>query len=56
MDDLETSVVVLRKLSDEWKEHSAKHLAFDSLREALKSFRQKVCSLYRNSDDQTCQI
>ncbi|GAV76709.1 DUF2359 domain-containing protein [Cephalotus follicularis] len=41
MDNLEASVVVLRKLSDEWKEHSVKHPSLDPLRETLKSFRQK---------------
>lgn len=42
LDNLDASVAVLRKLSNEWKEHSAKHSTVDPLRETLKSFRQKV--------------
>ena len=42
MDNLEASIVVLRKLSDEWKEQSLKHPSLTPLRETLKSFRQKV--------------
>ncbi|MED6187125.1 hypothetical protein PIB30_073409 [Stylosanthes scabra] len=41
MDNLEASIVVLRKLSDEWKEHAVKHPSSDPLCEALKSFSQK---------------
>ncbi|KAL5743469.1 hypothetical protein ACOSP7_026326 [Xanthoceras sorbifolium] len=41
LDNLEASVVVLRKLSEEWKEYSLKHPMCDSLRETLKSFRHK---------------
>ncbi|XP_031257933.1 uncharacterized protein LOC116115937 [Pistacia vera] len=41
LDNLEASVAVLRKLSDEWKEHSVKCPTSEALREALKSFRQK---------------
>ncbi|KAK7300692.1 hypothetical protein RJT34_11540 [Clitoria ternatea] len=41
MDNLEASIVVLRKLSDEWKEHCVKHPSLDPLRETLKSFSQK---------------
>ncbi|OVA01699.1 Protein of unknown function DUF2359 [Macleaya cordata] len=41
LENVEASVAVLRKLSNEWKEHSVKHLSLDPLREALKSFRQK---------------
>ncbi|PIA26587.1 hypothetical protein AQUCO_09100039v1 [Aquilegia coerulea] len=41
LDNLEASVAVLKKLSDEWKEHSAKHASLDPLRETIKSFRQK---------------
>ncbi|KAF3445206.1 hypothetical protein FNV43_RR14900 [Rhamnella rubrinervis] len=41
LDNLEASIVVLRKLSDEWKEHSVKHITLDPLRETLKSFRHK---------------
>ncbi|KAF2300534.1 hypothetical protein GH714_013969 [Hevea brasiliensis] len=39
--NLEASVIVLRKLSDEWNEYSVKHPNLDSLRETLKSFMQK---------------
>lgn len=42
LDNLEASNVVLRKLSDEWKECSVKDTTFDHLKETLKSFRQKV--------------
>ncbi|KAG5227259.1 DUF2359 domain-containing protein [Salix suchowensis] len=41
LDNLEASVKVLRKLSDEWKDHSVKHSSLDLVRETLKSFRQK---------------
>lgn len=41
-DNLDASVIVLKKLSDEWKEHSVKHASLDPLRETLKSFREKV--------------
>lgn len=42
LDNLDASVIVLKKLSDEWKEHSVKHASLDPLRETLKSFREKV--------------
>ncbi|XWS36893.1 hypothetical protein CRYUN_Cryun20dG0124600 [Craigia yunnanensis] len=41
LDNLEASVAVLRKLANEWKEHSVKHSTLDPLRETLNSFRQK---------------
>ncbi|KAF8389989.1 hypothetical protein HHK36_024509 [Tetracentron sinense] len=41
LDNIEASAAVLRKLSDEWKEHSVKHSSLDPLKETLKSFRQK---------------
>ncbi|KAE9606109.1 hypothetical protein Lal_00025297 [Lupinus albus] len=41
MDNLEASIAVLRKFSDEWKDHSVKHPALDPLRETLRSFSQK---------------
>ncbi|KAB2073503.1 hypothetical protein ES319_A07G087400v1 [Gossypium barbadense] len=41
LNNLDASVAVLRKLANEWKEHFAKHSTVDSLRETLKSFRQK---------------
>ncbi|XP_057970475.1 uncharacterized protein LOC131159515 [Malania oleifera] len=40
LDNLEASVVILRKLSDGWKGYS-RHHALDVVRETLKSFRQK---------------
>lgn len=42
LDNLEASVVVLRKLSVEWKTHFVKHAhTLDPLRKTLESFRQK---------------
>ncbi|KAL6959582.1 hypothetical protein U1Q18_039736 [Sarracenia purpurea var. burkii] len=41
LDNLEASVVILRKLADEWKEHSVKNPTMEPLK-ALTSFRQKV--------------
>ncbi|MCL7032529.1 hypothetical protein MKW94_012556 [Papaver nudicaule] len=41
LENVGASAAVLKKLANEWKEHSAKHLSLDPLREALKSFRQK---------------
>ncbi|KAB2612376.1 hypothetical protein D8674_034692 [Pyrus ussuriensis x Pyrus communis] len=41
LDNLDASVVLLKKLSDEWKEQSVKHASLDPLRETLKSFREK---------------
>ncbi|KAJ6926480.1 hypothetical protein NC651_010792 [Populus alba x Populus x berolinensis] len=41
LDNLEASVTVLRRLSDEWKDHSVKHSSLDPVRDTLKSFRQK---------------
>ncbi|KAK3218491.1 hypothetical protein Dsin_012461 [Dipteronia sinensis] len=41
LDNLEASVAVLRKLSEEWKEYSDTHPMYDALRKTLKSFRQK---------------
>lgn len=46
LENLDASVVVLKKLSDEWKEHASKHTSLDPLRETLKSFREKVI-IYR---------
>ena len=46
LDNLETSVVILRRLSSEWKQYSDKHLASEPLKETLKSFRQKVKFLH----------
>ncbi|KAF5737820.1 hypothetical protein HS088_TW13G00711 [Tripterygium wilfordii] len=41
LDNLEASVVVLQKMSNEWNVHSIRHFTLDPVREALKSFRQK---------------
>ncbi|KAI4307648.1 hypothetical protein L6164_030814 [Bauhinia variegata] len=51
LDNLEASVVVLRKLSDEWKEHSVKHPTLVPLKETLKSFRQKNDRTLAKADD-----
>ncbi|KAF5750148.1 hypothetical protein HS088_TW03G00480 [Tripterygium wilfordii] len=40
-DNLEASVAVLKKLSDEWKELSVKLFPLDPLRETLKNFSHK---------------
>ncbi|KAJ8770075.1 hypothetical protein K2173_010120 [Erythroxylum novogranatense] len=40
-DNLEASIAILKKLSEEWKELSVKLAPFDPLRETLKNFRQK---------------
>ncbi|XP_050372210.1 uncharacterized protein LOC126790115 [Argentina anserina] len=39
--NLRASVAVLKKLSDQWKEHAAKFSPLDPMRETLKSFRHK---------------
>ncbi|KAJ4710012.1 hypothetical protein OWV82_016248 [Melia azedarach] len=41
LDNLEASVNILKKLSQEWKDQSAKLTLLDPLRTTLKSFRQK---------------
>eukprot|EP00258_Populus_trichocarpa_P028953 XP_024444972.1 uncharacterized protein LOC18099394 [Populus trichocarpa] len=54
LDNLKASVMVLRQLSDEWKDHSVKHSCLDQVRETLKSFRQKneeVLAKAENSGD-----
>ncbi|XP_057441977.1 uncharacterized protein LOC130733736 [Lotus japonicus] len=51
MDNLEASIAVLRKLSDEWKEHLDKHPTLDPFREALKSFHQKNENALTKVDD-----
>ncbi|KAK8512721.1 hypothetical protein V6N13_090522 [Hibiscus sabdariffa] len=40
-DNLESSVSVLRRLSDEWKEHSVKLTTLDTLKGTVKCFRNK---------------
>ncbi|KVH92095.1 hypothetical protein Ccrd_005872 [Cynara cardunculus var. scolymus] len=42
LDNLEASIVVLRKLSDEWMIHSVKHSSLEPLKAALKSFCDKA--------------
>lgn len=42
LDNLDASVIILRKLSDTWKTISDKHTALESHREALKVFHHKV--------------
>ncbi|XP_011021372.1 PREDICTED: uncharacterized protein LOC105123462 [Populus euphratica] len=54
LDNLKASVMVLRQLLDEWKDHSVKHSCLDQVRETLKSFRQKnekVLAKAENSGD-----
>ncbi|XVE78648.1 hypothetical protein DITRI_Ditri13aG0163500 [Diplodiscus trichospermus] len=41
LDNHEASVAVLKKLANEWKDHSVKHSTLDPLRETLNSFRKK---------------
>nr|XP_011467280.1 PREDICTED: uncharacterized protein LOC101303944 [Fragaria vesca subsp. vesca] len=50
LDNLDASVIVLKKLSDEWKEHSVKHTSLDLLRETIKSFREKNEKALANGD------
>ncbi|CAL0329772.1 unnamed protein product [Lupinus luteus] len=40
-DNIEASVLILKKLSDEWKVQSTKLSPYEPLRETLKNFRQK---------------
>lgn len=42
MDNLDVSVAVLRKLTEDWRQLSAKQSSLEGLGDALKSFRQKV--------------
>lgn len=46
LDNIEASVAVLRKLTEEWKELSRRQSSLEALKEALKSFRQKVVSVF----------
>ncbi|CAK9156026.1 unnamed protein product [Ilex paraguariensis] len=41
LDNIEASINILKKLSDEWKVHSVKHANHDSLKVTLKSFKEK---------------
>ncbi|MBA0676859.1 hypothetical protein Goari_018310 [Gossypium aridum] len=55
LDNLEASVSVLRRLSDEWKEHSTKLTTLDPLREAIKNFRNKNEKEMGNESDAATQ-
>ncbi|XVE85431.1 hypothetical protein DITRI_Ditri17bG0090700 [Diplodiscus trichospermus] len=39
LDNLEASVAVLKRLSEEWKEHTVKFVTLDPLRETIRTFR-----------------
>ncbi|KAL4351886.1 hypothetical protein GQ457_06G000530 [Hibiscus cannabinus] len=41
LDNLEASVAVLRRLSEDWKQHTLKFTTLDPLRETIKNFRNK---------------
>ncbi|KAE8654441.1 putative ubiquitin-conjugating enzyme E2 26-like isoform X1 [Hibiscus syriacus] len=41
LDNLEASVAVLRRFSEDWKQHSEKFTTLDRLRETVKDFRNK---------------
>ncbi|XP_030521902.1 uncharacterized protein LOC115734994 [Rhodamnia argentea] len=51
LDNLDTSVLVLKKLSDDWRVHSSKQPSLDPLRETLKLFRQKNEKALAKEDD-----
>ncbi|XP_027331366.1 transmembrane protein 214-A-like [Abrus precatorius] len=51
MDNLKASIAVLKKLSDDWKEHCVKHPTLDPLRETLKRFIQKNEKALAKVDD-----
>ncbi|PPS15889.1 hypothetical protein GOBAR_AA04690 [Gossypium barbadense] len=53
LDNLEANVSVLRRLSDEWKEHSTKLTTLDPLRETIKNFRNKNEKMGNESDAAT---
>ncbi|MFQ6670922.1 hypothetical protein Gotur_035632 [Gossypium turneri] len=55
LDNLEASVSVLRRLSDEWKEHSTKLTTLDPLRETIKNFRHKNEKEMGNESDAATQ-
>ncbi|KAL6295222.1 hypothetical protein ACE6H2_003364 [Prunus campanulata] len=54
-ENLEVSVAVLKKLCDQWKEHSAKLTPFDPMRETLKSFRHKNEKMLESGEDEAHQ-
>ncbi|MBA0842792.1 hypothetical protein Goarm_002596, partial [Gossypium armourianum] len=51
LDNLEASVAVLRRLSEDWKQHSAKLTTLDPLRETVKNFRNKNEKAMSNGAD-----
>lgn len=51
LDNLDTSVLILKKLSDDWRIHSSKQPSLDHLRETLKLFRQKNEKALAKEDD-----
>ncbi|XP_043701115.1 uncharacterized protein LOC122651688 [Telopea speciosissima] len=55
LDNIEASVNVLKKLTDEWKLHSVKHSSLDPLKETVKSFRQKNEKALASGDDAHAQ-
>lgn len=46
MDNLEVSVAVLKKLTEEWKQQNEKQSSLEGLQETLKSFRHKVLPFF----------
>ncbi|KAM7270317.1 hypothetical protein ACFE04_029531 [Oxalis oulophora] len=46
VENMEASVAILKKLSEDWKQQSARLLPLDHLRETLKSFRQTTILLF----------
>ncbi|KAI9126414.1 hypothetical protein K1719_002835 [Acacia pycnantha] len=54
-ENLEASISVLKKLSDDWKEHSAKLSPHEPLRETLKNFKQKNEKALASGTDATQQ-
>ncbi|XWS34475.1 hypothetical protein CRYUN_Cryun21dG0041700 [Craigia yunnanensis] len=56
LDNLESSVAVLKRLSEEWKEHSVKFITLDPLREAIKNFRNKNEESVNNGADAAIQV
>lgn len=50
-ENLEASIAILKKLSEEWKELSVKLAPIEPLRETLKNFRQKNEKAMANGED-----
>lgn len=51
LDNLDASVLILKKLSDDWRIHSSKQPNLDPLRETLKLFKQKNEKALAKEDD-----